>query len=72
MLAFSMFANVDLSNQQVRTELFNWVEWLNAQMPLGGLRLDTVKHMSTAFVKDFVAHAKKVMGRECLLAGECE
>lgn len=67
-----MFANVDLSNQQVRAELFRWIEWLNDQMPLGGLRLDAIKHMSTAFVKDFTAHVKKVMGRQCILAGECK
>lgn len=67
-----MFANVDLSNQQVRSELFNWIEWLSGQVPLGGLRLDAVKHMSTVFVKDFVAHAKKLLGRQCLLVGECK
>lgn len=33
-------------------------------------RLDAIKHMSTAFVKDFVKHAKKVWGQECLLVGE--
>lgn len=65
-----MFANVDLSNQEVRNELFRWTEWLEDQLPIGGLRLDAIKHMSTAFVKDFVKHAKRVWGRDCLLVGE--
>lgn len=65
-----MFTNVDLSHPEVRKELFRWAEWLAAQLPLGGLRLDAIKHMSTVFVRDFVKHAKKVWGQECLLVGE--
>lgn len=65
-----MFTNVDLSHPEVRRELFRWAEWLADQLPLGGLRLDAIKHMSTAFVRDFVKHAKKVWGQECLLVGE--
>lgn len=65
-----MFANVDLSHPDVRSELFNWAEWLAGQLPIGGLRLDAIKHMSTAFVRDFVKHAKKIWGKECLLVGE--
>lgn len=65
-----MFANIDLSHQEVRDELFRWVEWLQQQLPLGGLRLDAIKHMSTAFVKDFVKQAKKIWGRDCFLVGE--
>lgn len=33
-------------------------------------RLDAIKHMSTAFVRDFVKHAKRVLGNDCLLVGE--
>lgn len=69
-LSRRMFANVDLSNQAVRNELFRWAEWLEGQLPIGGLRLDAIKHMSTAFVKAFVKHAKRVWGRDCLLVGE--
>lgn len=65
-----MFANVDLSNHEVRSELFRWAEWLERQLPIGGLRLDAIKHMSTAFVKAFVKHAKRVWGKNCLLVGE--
>lgn len=61
---------MDLSNQEVRNELFRWAEWLERQLPIGGLRLDAIKHMSTAFVKAFVKHAKRVWGQDCLLVGE--
>ncbi|KAF3770275.1 family 13 glycoside hydrolase [Cryphonectria parasitica EP155] len=67
---YLMFANIDLAHPEVRRELFHWAEWLQGQLPIRGLRLDAIKHMSTAFVKDFVKHAKKVWGQECLLMGE--
>lgn len=65
-----MFSNIDLSHPEVRHELFSWTEWLGQQLPIGGLRLDAIKHMSTAFVSDYVKHARKLWGQECLLVGE--
>lgn len=65
-----MFANIDLGHPDVRQELFSWAEWLGNQLPIRGLRLDAIKHMSTGFVKEFVKQAKKVWGKECLLLGE--
>lgn len=35
--AIRMFANVDLSHPDVRSEYFRWAEWLADQLPLGGL-----------------------------------
>lgn len=65
-----MFANVDLSHPDVRDELFRWTEWLNGQLPLDGFRLDAIKHMSTAFVKHYVKHVKKILSQQCVLIGE--
>ncbi|PSR83745.1 alpha-amylase [Coniella lustricola] len=67
---YLMFANIDLGHPEVRQELFSWAEWLGAQLPIRGLRLDAIKHMSTGFVKEFVKQAKQVWGDDCLLLGE--
>lgn len=65
-----MFANVDHRNREVRHDLFHWVQWLAYQMPLGGLRLDAIKHYSAGFVKDFLAHIRGTVGRDWFIVGE--
>lgn len=65
-----MFANVDHSHPEVRRDLFEWVKWLAAQLPLGGLRLDAVKHYSASFLKDFVKYVDATVGRDWFLVGE--
>ncbi|KAI6359413.1 hypothetical protein MCOR25_007068 [Pyricularia grisea] len=57
---YLMFADIDHSHPEVRSEFFKWAEWLNDQLLLGGLRLDAVKHMSRCFVRDLVAHIDRV------------
>lgn len=55
-----MFADIDHSHPEVRSEFFKWAEWLNDQMLLGGLRLDAVKHISRGFVQELVAHFERL------------
>lgn len=65
-----MFANVDHSHPEVRRDLFYWVQWLAAQIPLGGLRLDAIKHYSARFLKDFIDHVDRTVGRDWFIVGE--
>ncbi len=39
-------------------------------MALGGLRLDAIKHYSASFLRDFVQHIDKTVGRDWFLVGE--
>ncbi|KAH9436511.1 hypothetical protein MCOR02_000185 [Pyricularia oryzae] len=57
---YLMFADIDHSHPEVRSEFFKWAEWLNDQMLLGGLRLDAVKHISRGFVQELVAHLERL------------
>nr|EAQ71557.1 hypothetical protein MGCH7_ch7g964 [Pyricularia oryzae 70-15] len=57
---YLMFADIDHSHPEVRSEFFKWAEWLNDQMLLGGLRLDAVKHISRGFVQELVAHFERL------------
>lgn len=65
-----MFANVDHSHPEVRRDLFHWIQWLASQLPLGGLRLDAIKHYSAAFLRDFIAHIDATVGADWFLVGE--
>lgn len=65
-----MFSNVDHSNPEVRRDLFYWVSWLSAQIPIGGLRLDAIKHYSAEFLRDFVNHVDATVGRDWFIVGE--
>lgn len=65
-----MFANVDHSHPEVRRDLFHWVQWLASQVSLGGLRLDAIKHYSARFLKDFINHMDRTVGRDWFIVGE--
>lgn len=66
-----MFANVDHSHPEVRHDLFYWVQWLSSQLPIGGLRLDAIKHYSASFLRDLVQHIDATVGgRDWFLVGE--
>lgn len=65
-----MFSNVDHGHPEVRRDLFYWVQWLAAQIPIGGLRLDAIKHYSASFLRDFVNHVDATVGRDWFIVGE--
>lgn len=65
-----MFANVDHSHPEVRRDLFFWIQWLSSQLPIGGLRLDAIKHYSASFLRDFIHHIDATVGRDWFIVGE--
>lgn len=67
---FLMFVNIDFANQEVRTDLKNWVEWLKNELPIGGIRLDAVKHCSRAFLMEFFNHIAQHFGHSWFNVGE--
>ncbi|KAF3762759.1 family 13 glycoside hydrolase [Cryphonectria parasitica EP155] len=67
---YLMFANVDHRNPEVRQDLFYWVQWLAQQIPLGGLRLDAIKHYSASFLRDFLRHVRATVGKNWFIVGE--
>ncbi|KAK2742611.1 hypothetical protein FQN55_007730 [Onygenales sp. PD_40] len=60
----------DYSNQEVREDVKNWAEWIGGQLPLGGLRLDAVKHYSVGFLKELIGHAKQTVGPHWFFVAE--
>ncbi|EED21243.1 alpha-amylase, putative [Talaromyces stipitatus ATCC 10500] len=56
---YLMFANLDHSHPEVREDILNWTNWIGAQLPLRGMRLDAVKHYSAEFQKLLVDHVRR-------------
>lgn len=67
---YLMFANLDHSHPEVRTDIFNWAKWLASELTISGMRIDACKHFSAAFQKDFVDHLRNTVGAEYFLVGE--
>ena len=54
-----MASDVDHAHPEVRDDLFKWATWMIKSFPISGFRFDAVKHMSRAFVHDFVKHTRE-------------
>ena len=67
---FLLCNNVELSHPDVKNDLKQWVQWLNGQLSIDGLRFDAVKHMSQKFTKEYVQHIRRTVGKNWLLIGE--
>ena len=65
---YLMGADVDLHHPDVREELFRWGRWFLDLTDLDGFRLDAVKHMSSAFVCDFMKTMRAHRGDKDLFA----
>ena len=65
-----MFADIDHNHPEVRQDIFYWGQWLASQVNLSGLRLDAIKHFSGNFVRDFIMHLDRTVGRNWFIVGE--
>ena len=65
-----MFADIDHNHPEVRQDMFRWVEWLGAELKLGGLRVDAIKHYSASFLRDLIRHIDKTVGKDWFIVGE--
>lgn len=55
---YLMGASVDLSHPEVRQDLMHWGRWMIEQTGIDGFRLDAVKHMPGAFVREWLEHVR--------------
>ncbi len=51
---YLMGCDINLTQDDVRQELFRWGNWLLDQTGLDGFRVDAAKHMSAEFLRDFL------------------
>jgi alpha-amylase len=67
---YLMYDDIEFRNKSVREETKRWGEWYHRLTGFDGARLDAVKHMSPAFVNEWVDHLRKVAGKDFFVVGE--
>lgn len=67
---FLMGTDADLRHPEVVSELNKWGAWVARELHLDGMRLDAIKHMSRAFVAQFVAQIRAEQGSDFYVVGE--
>jgi alpha-amylase len=55
---YLMFADIEFRNPAVREELRRWGKWYLEEAPFAGVRLDAVKHMSPAFLIEWLDYMR--------------
>ncbi|KAJ5794270.1 CAZyme family GH13 [Penicillium paradoxum] len=67
---YLMFADLDLTHPEVRTDLLEWGTWITNTLGLHGMRLDAAKHFSAEFQHTFVHHVRKTAREDFFVIGE--
>lgn len=55
---YLMYCDIDFRNPSVREELKKWGEWYLKEIPITGVRLDAVKHITPRFYKEWLYHMR--------------
>lgn len=64
---FLIMADVAYENPSVQQDVKAWGEWVANELSLGGFRMDAAKHISRAFLNDWVTSIKSQAGKSGLL-----
>lgn len=65
---YLMFADLDMSNTEVRDELYAWGDWIVQTLGVDGFRFDAVKHIRFPFFSDWLDHVRLGAGGRPLFA----
>ncbi|HEV3324696.1 MAG TPA: alpha-amylase [Puia sp.] len=67
---YLMYDDIEFRNESVREELKRWGEWYYKLTGFDGVRLDAVKHMTPAFINEWVDHMRRLAGKDFFVVGE--
>lgn len=67
---YLMGANVEYRNPFVVQEMKNWIKWYLETTKADGIRLDALKHISSDFLKEWIAFIKTEIKPDCYILGE--
>lgn len=62
--------DIEFRNPAVREEFKRWGEWYWNQVKFDGIRMDAVKHISPAFMKEWIDHMRAFTRRQLFVVGE--
>lgn len=67
---YLMGADVEYRNPSVIQEMKNWIRWYIETTKVDGIRLDALKHLSSDFLKEWIAYIKEEVSPDCFVLGE--
>ncbi len=67
---YLMFSDIDHAHPEVKLEFMNWAEWFIKETGVDGFRMDAVKHIDVAFLRDFIESVRNTAGDEFYILGE--
>lgn len=67
---YLMFADLDIKDPEVQSELKAWFKWYINLTDIDGLRIDAIKHIDFSFFKQFLDWARAETGKELFTVGE--
>lgn len=67
---YLMGADLDLDDEEVKTELDRFGKWYLDTTDISGFRLDAVKHMNASFYRNWIRSMRTYKGEELFTVGE--
>jgi alpha-amylase len=67
---YLMYSDLDMNDENVRTELSRWGEWFVGFTGIDGFRLDAVKHIQYSFFRDWLGYLREITGKPLFTVGE--
>lgn len=67
---YLMGADIEYRNPNVVQEMKDWIKWYAETTQIDGMRLDALKHISSAFLKEWINYIKKEINPDCFILGE--
>ncbi len=67
---YLMNADIEFRNPAVREEIKYWGKWFLETTGVSGFRLDAVKHISPAFIREWTAYLQSITENHLLFIGE--
>lgn len=67
---YLMFADVDYNHPEVIEETKKWIKWFINETKIDGIRLDAVKHIDSAFMKDWIEEIREEFGEDFFFVAE--
>lgn len=67
---YLMHADVEFRNPAVRDEVKHWGEWFLQTTNVDGFRMDALKHINPAFIREWIEHMKAFSQKPLFFLGE--
>lgn len=67
---FLMGNDIDFENEDVVHEMKEWGDWIVNDIGFDGFRIDAIKHISSPFMEEWIAHVQENSDKDLFFVGE--